>query len=505
MTTGWYEKLSVLDEAFLAFETGDAYMHVAVTAVFEPGSLGKPGGGIEIKRIRSYVASRLRLLPRYRQRLAYVPLSRQPVWIDDDSFDLGYHVRHIALPRPGGERQLQRRAAEILERPLDRGRPLWELWFIEGLSAGRFAMIGKVHHCMVDGIAGVGLIAALLGVAPSGEIEKPERWRARPAPRGRELLERELRGRARASIDLARGAYKALERPREARAALGQRAGAVWRLLRDGLRPAPATPFNQPIGPHRRVEWLSFEIDAIKTIRNRLGGTLNDVVLATVAGALRGSLLAENIPPEVRAVVPVNVRRPEEDGALGNRISIWLMPLPTGTADAVRRYSLVCDSTAALKASDGKLGVEVLAEAAGWTSGELVNLAARLFSRTRSYNLIVTNVPGPPIPLYLLDAPMASIYPHLPLFENQGLSIALFSYAGRLFWGLTADWNQIASLADLKRAIQHSFDELLAAASPSPRAGARSGARGRSGRPKLRLLEQPSPAAPGRLSSASMR
>jgi diacylglycerol O-acyltransferase / wax synthase len=487
MARGWYEKLSVLDEAFLAFETPEAYMHVAVTAIFEPGSLAKAGGGIEIKRIRSYVASRLHLVPRYRQRLNYVPVSRQPVWVDDDSFDLNYHVRHIALPRPGGERQLQRRCAEILERPLDRGRPLWELWFIEGLSGGKFAMIGKVHHCMVDGIAGVGLLAALLGVHPTTTIEKTERWRARPVPRKRDILEREFRGRAKASVEVARGALTALRRPLAAQAALRGRAGAVWRLVRDGLRQAPPTPFNHPVGPHRRVEWLSFAIDDIRTVRERLGGTLNDVVLATVAGALREYLLGGGtLPPEIRAVVPVNVRRADQSGELGNRISIWLLSLPVAESDARRRFSAVCESTGELKASDGKLGVEVLAEAASWTSGELVHLAARLFSRTRAYNLIVTNVPGPPIPLYLLDAAMVAIYPHLPLFENQGLSIALFSYAGRLFWGLTSDWAQILSLGELKREIQRSFDTLRADAISNARVPAT-----RSAKPKLRLLQRP--------------
>jgi WS/DGAT/MGAT family acyltransferase len=487
MARGWYEKLSVLDEAFLAFETREAYMHVAVTAIFEPASLAKAAGGIEIKRIRSYIASRLHLIPRYRQRLIQVPLSRQPVWVDDHSFDLNYHVRHIALPRPGGERQLQRRCAEILERSLDRGRPLWELWFIEGLTGGRFAMVGKVHHCMVDGIAGVGILAALLGVEPTTTIEKTERWRPRPIPRKRDLLQREARGRANASLEMARGAFNALREPFKMQAQVRERAGAVLRLMRDGLRTAPPTAFNHPIGPHRRVEWMSFEIADIKAIRERLGGTLNDVVLATVAGALREQLLAGgSLPTELRAVVPVNVRRPEEDGALGNRISVWLLSLAVGEADPLRRFAKVCETTRELKASDGKLGVEVLAEVAGWTISELVNIAARLFSRTRAYNLIVTNVPGPPVPLYLLDAPMVAIYPHLPLFENQGLSIALFSYAGRLFWGLTADWAQIASLGELKREIQHSFETLRAAAADTS-----SRLPARSPRAKLRLLARP--------------
>jgi WS/DGAT/MGAT family acyltransferase len=454
-----------------------------VTSIFEPESLAKVGGGIEIKRIRSYIASRLHLIPRYRQRLMHVPVSRQPVWVDDDSFDLNYHVRHIALPRPGGERQLQRRCAEILERPLDRGRPLWELWFIEGLSGGRFAMVGKVHHCMVDGIAGVGILAALLGVAPTTTIEKTERWRPRPIPRKRDLLQREARGRAKASLEMARGALNAMRQPIKVQAQFRERAGAVLRLMRDGLRTAPPTPFNHPIGPHRRVEWTSFDIADIKAVREKLGGTLNDVVLATVAGALREHLLAGgSLPPELRAVVPVNVRRPEEDGAFGNRISIWLMSLAIAERDPLKRYAMICETTNELKASDGKLGVELLAEAAAWTSGELVNLAARLFSRTRAYNLIITNVPGPPIPLYLLDAPMVAIYPHLPLFENQGLSIALFSYSRRLYWGLTADWAQIASLGELKRSIHQSFETLCDAADASLRLPARSP------RPKLRLL-----------------
>src|SRR5512144_2084697 len=202
MRASFYERLTALDQSFLAFETPNASMHVALTAIFEPGSLSTPQGGIDVDRIRRHIAARLRFIPRYRQRLMYTPVMSDAIWVDDDHFDLGYHVRHASLPRPGGERQLQRRCAEILERPLDRQHPLWEVWIIEGLSGGRFAMLAKVHHCMVDGIAGVDILAALLGTEPCESLEPIEPWAPRPMPSDRDLLRDEVRRRTRASLEL---------------------------------------------------------------------------------------------------------------------------------------------------------------------------------------------------------------------------------------------------------------------------------------------------------------
>jgi WS/DGAT/MGAT family acyltransferase len=462
MRASFYERLTALDQSFLAFETPNAYMHVALTAIFEPGSLSTPQGGIDVDRIRRHIAARLRFIPRYRQRLMYTPVMSDAIWVDDDHFDLGYHVRHASLPRPGGERQLQRRCAEILERPLDRQHPLWEVWIIEGLSGGRFAMLSKVHHCMVDGIAGVDILAALLGTEPCATLEPIAAWAPRPMPADRELLGIEMRRRTRAAIGLLRDAVR---EPRRMGRDLGARAAALVRLL-GRLGRAPSTPFNQQIGPHRRVDWLSFDLATIKAIRTQLGGTINDVVLTTVAGAI-GKFLARRrieLDGEFRTVVPVSVRGADERGVPGNRVSVWLTALPVQERDALRRLAEVRALTLQLKDDQDAMGAEIVTQAAEWTTANVLKLAAQFINYARCFNLIVTNVPGPPVPFYLLDARMSAAYPHLPLFENQGLGVALFSYAGTLYWGVGADWNQMSDLGEFMREIAESFDELCAAA-----------------------------------------
>lgn len=467
MRESLYDRLSALDQSFLSFETRNAYMHVAVTAIFEPRSLATAEGGIDINRIRRHIAARLPLIPRYRQRLMHTPVVSDAVWVDDDRFDLGFHVRHASLPRPGGERQLQRRCAEILERPLDRRRPLWEVWIIEGLSGGRFAMLAKVHHCMVDGIAGVDILAALLGTDPSEELEPVAPWTPRPQPSERTLLADAVRRRARASVGLLRDVLRA---PSQAGQDVGTRTAALMRLLRH-LGRAPSTPFNQPIGPHRRVDWLSFDLAVIKAIRNRLGGTINDVVLTTVAGAV-GKFLARRrvwLDGEFRTVVPVSVRADDQRGVPGNRVSVWITALPVSQRDARRRLETVRAMTVELKDTQEAMGAELITQAAEWTTANVINLAAQFINSARRFNLIVTNVPGPPVPFYLLGAPMVAVYPHLPLFENQGLGVALLSYAGTLYWGVGADWNQMPDLSEFMGDIAESFDELCVAAQvPAP-------------------------------------
>ena len=461
----YYERLSALDQTFLAFETRNAPMHVALTGIFERGSLVSADGGVDIDRIRGHIAARLRFIPRYRQRVVTLPVLNDTIWVDDDAFDLGYHVRHTSLPRPGGERQLQRRCAEILERPLDRGRPLWELWIIEGLEDGRFAMVAKVHHCMVDGIAGIDLLAALLGTEPNGRVESAEPWRPRPAPGARTVMVDELRRRGRTSLEAARRVGDWLRAPSEAGRAAGAGASAFVRLL-GKLGVAPATPFNQPIGPHRRIDWFSISLADVKAIRTALGGTLNDVVLTTVAGAV-GRFLTKRrcyLGDGFRTVVPVSVRAVDERGATGNRVSVWLTTLPITERDPRRRLAAVSAATSALRDDQDAMGAALLAQAAEFTTGNVVNLIARLINGARRFNLIVTNVPGPPVPFFLLDARMVAAYPHLPLFENQGLGVALLSYAGTLSWGIGADWNQMPDLVDFMTMLADSFAELRAAA-----------------------------------------
>lgn len=460
-----YERLSALDQAFLHFETPNTYMHVALTAVFEPGSLATPSGGIHIRRLRQHIASRLALIPRYRQHLAQIPVLNEPVWVDDPDFELEYHVRHVNLPRPGNERQLQRLVAEILERPLDRRKPLWETWFIEGLEGGRFAMLSKVHHCMVDGIAGIDLLAALLAVTPFAEAETPARWEPRPAPSGRQMLRDDLARRAKNALQLAQR-VPGMVGDESQLSGVRRRVTALWDLVSTGLKTTTSTPLNQPIGAHRRIDWLRFDLAEMKEIKNRCGGSLNDVVLTTVSGAMSRFLARRGVDvqrSELRVLVPVSTRSAADNNG-GNHVSAWLTPVPIGTRDPLQRLAAIRSTTATYKESEQSLGAEMLTETAEWTTSLVLGMAIRLLNRARPFDLIVTNVPGPPVPFFLLDAPMVAAYPHVPLFENQGLGIALLSYSGSLYWGLCGDWDLVPDLADLKELIELAFDELRQAA-----------------------------------------
>jgi WS/DGAT/MGAT family acyltransferase len=488
-----YERLSALDNSFLVQEGRFTYMHIAATAIFAPGSMLASGsGGVDIERIRDYVASRLHLVPRYRQRLGYVPVTNDPIWVDDDRFEPGYHVRHVSLPRPGTDEQLRQLCARIMERQLDRSRPLWECWFVEGLGEGRFAMITKVHHCMVDGIGGVDLLAALLTMAPNREAARPEPWTPRPAPDGTALLREEARRRAKSLLGVAAGARSRAVRGDAAVSSLRSTAASLWSLAKNGMRRPSRLPFNGTIGPHRRIEWIETSLEDIKRIRRLLGGTLNDVVLGVVAGAMRRLFRDLGVDADdtvLRVAIPVSVRVTAERGIAGNRVSVWLADLPVGERDPWRRLTAVRKSTEQLRESHQAEGAHALAEVAEWTGANLLGLALRVLNGTQPYNVIVTNVPGPPMPLYLLDAQMEAIHPHLPLFEGQGLGIALLSYTNTLSWGLTGDWDLMPKLDVLRESIARSLAELdkVARAIEASR-GEEKPAEGRRQRAKLRVL-----------------
>ncbi len=467
MVTAHYERLSAQDSSFLVFEGPNTHMHVGGTAIFEVGPLAAPGGGVDIERIRAYVASRLHWLPRYRQRIAYVPVENAPVWVDDAHFNLNYHVRHASLPRPGNERQLKRLCGRIMSQQLDRGKPLWELWFVEGLEGGRFAMVNKSHHCMVDGISGVDLVSILLSATPDTAIDEAPRWEARPAPSRAELLRDALVRRASVPLEIARSVRGLIEAPERAREELTDRLRAIWQLASTGLRPVADTPLNRPIGPHRRLDWLSLDLAEVKEVKNRLGGSVNDVVLTTVAGALRTFLQRRgtNVDSlDYRVVVPVSVRAAQEQGSMGNRVSAWMTSLPLQHRDPRKRFAKVRQITARLKASKQALAADALTQVGEWAGSGLLTLGVRLTTRLHPYNLIVTNIPGPQLPLYLLGAGMLVGYPVVPLFENQGLGIALLSYGGKLCWGLNADFDLMTDLEEFLEAIAQSFRELHAVA-----------------------------------------
>jgi WS/DGAT/MGAT family acyltransferase len=463
MSTERCERLSAQDASFLLFEGPNNPMNVGGTSIYQGGSLVAKDGAADVDRIKRHIHSRVHLVPRYRQRLAYIPIENQPAWIDDDQFDLDYHVHHVALPRRGDESHLKRISAEILAQPLDRRKPLWELWIVEGLPGGRFATVTKAHHCMIDGVSGLDLTAAMMSTEPQQRIKRPAPWRPRRTPSGAELLRDDILQRVRLS----------LQRPAAARAAnaspsdFAERLIAIWESLESGLRGAANTPFNQPTGPQRRFDWLCLDRAEIKEVKRRLDGTVNDVVLATVAGAVRRFLKRRRVAiqgVDFRVAIPVNVRSAGEEHVLGNRVSVWLAQLPIQEPDAARRLAKVSGLTRNLKKSKRALGTDTLIKVGEWAGSTLLTLGVRFAARVNPYNLIVTNVPGPQFPLYMLDARLLQAYPLVPLFENQGLGVALFSYDGQMCFGFNADWALVPDLEDFVEDVRTSFAELRGAA-----------------------------------------
>ncbi|MGH7898530.1 MAG: WS/DGAT/MGAT family O-acyltransferase [Candidatus Binatia bacterium] len=462
MTATTAERLSTLDAFFLEAEHHNAYMHIGATLVFEEGRFRDPPGGVDIEKIRAYVASRLHLIPRYRQRLARTPLEGRPIWVDDADFDVANHVLRSSPPRPGNQRQLKQAVSELLSQPLDRNRPLWQLSVLDGLENGRFAVVSKLHHSMADGLGGVEQLAALLSPSPETDDEPPRSWVPRPRPGTIELLADEAASTTRSWVEGLRTIGQALREPRQSWQQTRESAFSLADALRTTLAPAAKAPFNCPIGPARRVEWLRFEMEEVLRVKHALGGTLNDVVLATVAGALRRYFRMRRFTAdsaEIRAAVPVNMR--DADSASGNQVSIWFVPLPVDESDATWRLSDVRIATSRLKASHHAQGLYSFIRIADRLNPALVRAGIRVVERLLPFNLIVTNVPGPRFPLYMSGARLVAAYPTVPLFGQQGLGIALFSYDGILNWGFLADPEMVPDLEELAYAVTASFRELL--------------------------------------------
>lgn len=476
-----YDPLTFLDNSFLIMEGPNSPMHIAGTAMYEGGSLIKADGGVDIDTIRAYVSSRLHMIPRYRQRLSFMPLQGRPIWVDDTHFNIHYHVRHTALPRPGDERQLKRLAARIMSQHLDRSKPLWEIWIVEGLEGGdRFAMISKIHHCMVDGVSSVDLLNVLLQPMPTDEIKPPPDWLPRPAPTAMDLAAETVGRVARMPSEIGQGIQGALRDAQDPRSDLRARLRAVRDTFSGGIRAVSATPLNRPVGPHRRFDWYAMDLADVKQVKNALGGSVNDVVLATVNGAVRRFLERHRVNVDTldfRVMAPVSVRSADARGTLGNRVSAWMVPLPLGERDPRSAMAKISEVTGGLKESKSALGAEALSQVGEWTPSTLLSLGSRMVLRALPFNLVVTNVPGPQVPLYLLGAKMLDNYGLVPLIDYLCLGIVLFSYNGQLCWGFTCDWDLLPDLHDFVIDIRASFDELrqgagLIAAAPALEAAA---------------------------------
>jgi diacylglycerol O-acyltransferase len=463
-----YERLTAADEVFLDLEASASHMHVGAVCLYDLAPLQTAAGGLDFPRLYRQTEAALPLVPRFRQRLAAIPLFGRRVWVDDEHFNLHHHLRHTALPRPGDARQLKRLAGRILSQPIDRRRPLWEMWFIEGLEDERFAVISKAHHCMLDGVAGVDLLAAIMAVDPEhAAAARP--WCPRPHPSGVELVADELARRTALLPAALRAGRNAFVHPRHAIHVATEVAKGFAEFA--GVTPVSPSPLNVPIGPHRRFDWTRFDFAAMRAIAHQLGGTVNDVALTIVTAALRAAWRRRGIAVDAmdcRALVSVSLRSADDRGALGNRVATLLATLPIDETDPARRLQRVAETMRAAKASHQVRATQVIEEFSDWTFASLLVAFARLALHTHSYTIDVTNVPGPPTAMYLLGAELREIYGLTPLVHDQALAIALFSYNGGMHWGFNADWEALPELHELVDNFETEFAALRRAVSGRP-------------------------------------
>lgn len=452
-----YDRLSGQDNDFLLCETPALPMNIGGAQIFDAGPLRNKDGGIHFEAVKNLVESILHKIPRYRQKLAWIPAQRHSVWVDDPHFDIHYHVRHTSLPRPGTDEQLKLLTSRVMEHPLDRSRPLWVTWVVEGLEGDRFALIHKIHHCMIDGVSGVDLSQILLSPNPEEGIQDAPRFIPRKMPGDAELLIDEFRRQLSLPIDLAAGVAKFLRDTPDVTDEIGRRVTALTELVGWKAVKASDTPINSPVGPHRVIEWRSIPLEQLKAVRKALDCSINDVVLASVAGAVRELMRRRQVDPgqlDFRVSAPVNVRPAGEEGSLGNHVSSWVLKLPIGVADPIERLKIIRESTDELKGSNQASAVEMITSL---FDALPVNIPAMAKG---TMNTIVTNIPGPQFPLYLLGARMREITPLPPLLENVGLAIGVLSYDGDVFWGFNADYDQLPDLEVFALGVDHAFQEL---------------------------------------------
>ena len=468
------QRLTGLDATFLYMETPTMHMHVASTCVFDPTTVP---GGYSFEKVRELVENRLPLLPPFRRRLVEVPFSlHHPLWIEDPDFDLDYHVRRAALPAPGGDRELAEFAAEVMGRPLDRTKPLWEMWVVEGLEHGYIATVSKVHHSAIDGVSGAELTVNLLDLSPEPVVVPPPDppWQPDRIPSDAELVGYALQSLSRQPV----AAAKAVRRTAEMALNLRRRNRQPDVTPPPSLFAAPRTSLNVSVTPHRRFTFAQLSLEDIKLVKNNAGATVNDVVLAICAGALRTYLAARNEHPtdDLVAMVPISVRAEDEQGAMGNRVSGMLTSLATTIDDPVERLHAISEGTRRAKDQDKAIGADTLSNWAEFAAPALAARAARLVStlkvvdRVRPlFNVVISNVPGPNFPLYSAGARMVAMYPMGPITDGVALNITVMSYMGQVGFGLVACREVAPDLDDLATYLRESLDELVkACGAPGP-------------------------------------
>lgn len=458
-------RLNATDASFLVQERQGSHMHIGGLMIFE-------GPMPDIDVLKAHIRSRLHLVPRYRQRLAWAPLEAgRPFWTDDPEFNLSYHVRDAALPAPGNDEQLELMCARIFSQRLDRQKPLWEMWLIDGLAGGRFAMILKTHHAVIDGIAGVDVGTVLLGLEPTTEIEEPQPWRPGPFPTGGELLEIGLRDASRAPKNAARRAIALARGDQDARAELGEFVSGATKAITETMDAAPRTPLNGPITQHRRFKIVRNSLDDFKEIKTLLDTTLNDVVLTVTSDALGRWLRSRYYPTDglkLRALVPVSTRPKAKRGQVassGNELLAMRGSLPVEEMDTLKRLNYIKNSMDGLKRNNQAVAADALTAVQNFAPPTILAQASRLNFSTRLFNLLVTNVPGPQMPLYLLDRPMVDAFPIPFLAENHTMSLAVMSYHGRINFGILADYDAVPDVQVVADGLSDARDDLLDATS----------------------------------------
>jgi diacylglycerol O-acyltransferase / wax synthase len=458
------DRLTATDAGFLHQEGAVSHMHIGALVRAE-------GPAPAYDDFLDSIRLRLHYVPRYRQRLVHPPAaSGRPLWTDDTDFNLEYHVRHTALPAPGSDEQIANLAARVFSQQLDRSKPLWEMWLVEGLADGGFALLSKTHHAMIDGIAGVDLGTVLFDLGPEGR--PPEEglapWTPDSEPSPIDLLSAGITGMMKASLGVARKALQSIAQPDRALEDSRIAAEGLGEIVWAAANPAPPTPLNVEIGPHRRFAAIACQLTDFKTVKNAFGGTVNDVVLTVVAGALRHWLHSRGVRTEgleLRALVPVSVRdRVHERSGAGNRLAAMRGPLPVYVADPVERLDVVRVAMDDLKQSKQAVGAEVLTSMQQFAPPTVLAQASRLNFSTRLFNMLVTNVPGPQFPLYVQGREMTSVFPIAFLPKNHALAIAIMSYNGQMNFGLLGDYDAMPDLDAFGEAIESSLAELVSLA-----------------------------------------
>ena len=464
------QTMSPLDASFLHIEDAVTHMHIGSVGLFE----GPPPGPGEVKEA---VAARLPLVPRYRQKVRFVPLALgRPAWVDDPHFNLDYHVRRTALPAPGGHQELRNLMGRVMSQQLDRTKPLWELWVAEGLDDGGWALISKTHHCMVDGVSATDLMSVLLDKERESPPAPCDEFHPRGEPGGLRLVAHSLALTAASPYETARSALEAVRVPRRvARQTLDTTRGFL--NMRNLLTPNTASTLNGPIGPHRTWDWARARLSDVKQIRKAHGGTINDVVLAAITNGFRELLQARGENTEkrvVRTLVPVSVRAESERGRYNNKVSAMFAELPIGLADPVERLQSIHDQMDHLKQSGQAVAAERLTALSGFAPAMLLALGGRVATRLpqNSVNTVTTNVPGPQYPLYLTGRRMLEAFPFVPLGGHVRVGIAIFSYDGAVNFGATGDLDTATDIEILCAGIERGIAQLLPSTAETQPVGA---------------------------------